>query len=625
MPRRPAALPAPDARERRLATLALAAVVLAAAAVYANTLWNGFVYDDRFQVIENRWLGDLSNIPRAFVTNVWAFKGGVSNYYRPWMHVSYILTHAVAGLTPWTFHLVNVLLHAGVTALVFAVARRVILRAGAEPRPAIAGALAAGLLFATHPIHTEVVAWVACVPDLLLGVFAAVMLLLHGRPGRGARAGAVASFFAGMFAKETMVTVPLLLVAWDLAFERPRPALAAWARRYVPYAIAFAVYLGIRFVAISELTPLRRYEELGPIGWAVNALPLFADYLRYLLVPTDLSAFHVFHPVSLFSARGLYGLAGTAAFVAATVWALRRDPPLFFALAVIALPLLPVLYIPAVGENTFTERYLYLPSIGFVLLAGIAVARLVARRPAAVPAALAAAGLVSVGYAALTVPRNRVWRDDYSLWSHTVADSPDSAFARTDLAIVLAERGQLREAIVQYEEALRLDPASARTHNNLAVAYENAGRVDLAVEHLAAALRLEPGNAKAHVNLGNTYRRLGRLDQAIEEYRRAVDFKPESVEYRISLGNALDARGDADGAAAEYRAALAADPRSADAHMAVGVASAKAGRIDEAIVHLETAVRLAPSDEIIRRNLAQAYRVKGDIRRAEELLGGPGR
>jgi len=601
--------PAPD---RRLARLTLAAVVVAAAAVYANTLGNGFVYDDHFQVVQNRWLGDLSNLPRAFTTNVWAFQGSVSNYYRPWMHVAYLLTFEIAGRSPWAFHLVNVLLHAAATGLVFAFVRRVLQAAGASGRPALAGAFAAGLLFATHPIHTEVVAWVACVPDLLLAVFALGTLLLHARPGRWALAGAVSSFFLGLFAKETMAMVPLVLVAWDVAFERPRPRLGQWALRYVPYALAVAAYLGLRFAAISDVAPLRRFVELGPAGWALNALPLFADYLRYLVVPWPLSAFHVFHPIgSLLGPRGAFGLLATVGFAAAAIWALRRDPPVLVALVLIAAPLLPVLYIPALGENTFTERYLYLPSVGIVLLAGLLVARAVARRPSVLPAALGAAVAVSALHAAVTVQRNLVWRDDLSLWTATVEASPESAFARTDLGLVLAERGDVGGAIEQYERAIAIEPSSARAHNNLGVAYEKVGRIDLAIRHLLAATRGEPPYSKAWVNLGNLYVHQGRLDDAIAAYRTAVQLKPESVEYRVSLGNALARKGDEAGALAEYRAALAADPSSPDAHLALGIAAGRQGRLDEAIAHLETAARLAPTDEVVRHNLAHAYRLKG--------------
>jgi len=615
------AAPAP----RRRTALALVAVA-AAVAAYANTLLGGFVYDDRFQVVENPWLRGFGNVPRAFGTNVWAFEGGVSNYYRPLMHVSYILTYAVAGLRPWAFHAVNVLLHAAVTALAFLAARRCLEESGAEARGADYGAFAAALLFATHPIHTEVVAWVACVPDLLLGLLALLAILLHRRPSPWARAGAVGSVFAGLFAKETMAVVPLLLLCGDLAFERPRARLPALARRYLPYAGAVAAYAAIRLAAMPVMAPIRRHAELGPLAVAANALPLLADQLRALLLPVGLNVFHVLHPVgSLLEPRGLASLAVAMALALALAWTFRRAPGIFFALAATAVPLLPVLYIPALGENSFAERYLYLPSFGLVLLAGLAVARLADRRPAALPWALGAAAAVAALYAGGAVARNRVWRDDLALWTDTVAKSPDSAYAHVELGILLAERGELVRAIEEYRTALRLAPGMARAHGNLGVAYEKAGRLDLALPHHLAAVQLDPAYSKGFVNLGNAYAAMGRRDEAVAQYRTAVRLRPDRVEFHISLANALSDGGDREGAMAEYRAALALDPSSADAHLHVGIALGEQGRLGEAIEHLETAARLAPDDPVVHVNLAQAYRLGGQAARAEEEMRRAGR
>ena len=444
MRKRPSSPPAAPA----VAPIPVAAVAWAiavfAALLSVNTLANGFVYDDRFQIVENRWLADPTTLLRAFTTNVWAFEGATSNYYRPLMLVSYVLTHAVAGREAWAFHLVNVLLHAATSALVVLAARRALLAGNADGRAALWGGAAAGALFAGHPIDAEVVAWAACVPELLVALLALAALLLHARGTPRARAGAAACFLAGLFAKETTIVVPLVLAAWDLAFVRPLPRLAWWLRRQAPYAVALLPYLALRFTAIAEVTPLRRHTELGPLDYVVNALPLFAQHLGALLLPVRLSAFHVFHPAPPLSASVLAGAAVAVAFAAALALSLRRAPVAFFALASLALPILPVLYIPALGENTFAERYLYLPSFGFVLLAAFAAVTARARWPGAARAVAAGVAAIVIAYGAGTVARNRVWRDDLSLWTDTVAKSPDSAYARNELGVELEEHGERR-------------------------------------------------------------------------------------------------------------------------------------------------------------------------------------
>ncbi len=92
--------------------------------VYLNTLPNEFVYDDEFQVLRNLWIKDIRNIPEIFLTNVWAFAGkeNLSNYYRPLMHIIYMIDYHIFGLKPWGFHLTNIIFHAGVTLLVYLIA-----------------------------------------------------------------------------------------------------------------------------------------------------------------------------------------------------------------------------------------------------------------------------------------------------------------------------------------------------------------------------------------------------------------------------------------------------------------------------------------------------------------------
>src|SRR4030067_2300361 len=100
---------------------AIVILVIASIGVYLNTLPNEFVYDDEGQVLKNLWIRDAKYIPEIFLSNVWAFVGEehLSNYYRPLMHMIYMIDYHIFGLKPWGFHLTNILLHGGVSVLLF--------------------------------------------------------------------------------------------------------------------------------------------------------------------------------------------------------------------------------------------------------------------------------------------------------------------------------------------------------------------------------------------------------------------------------------------------------------------------------------------------------------------------
>src|SRR5262249_23551475 len=153
----------------------LLVIAAVAFAVYLNTLSADFVWDDRFQVVQNPVIKDPYLVPKFFTTGVWTLISPThpTNYYRPTMFVSYLITYHLFGLNPAGFHFVNIACNALVALMVYALTLRLFERSEI--------ALIAGLLFAVHPIHTEAVAWVASVPELLTSFFYVLSFYLYLR------------------------------------------------------------------------------------------------------------------------------------------------------------------------------------------------------------------------------------------------------------------------------------------------------------------------------------------------------------------------------------------------------------------------------------------------------------
>ncbi len=482
-----------------------ALVVAAAVLVSAGSLRNGFVYDDIPQVVRNPWIRDAGQLPTVFTTGAWDYAGTTSNYYRPMMHVAYTATYALFGLEPAGFHAVNVLLHAAVCLVLFACTRGLLRRAGLAGRTPALLAAGAALLFAVDPIHTEVVYWIGGVPDLLVALFVLAALHLYStRPDDGSlRArlgllGSAACFLLALLSKEVALVFPGILLAHDLAFgDWRRRGLRRQALAYLPFAVAFLVYFALRVNALGALAPVRRHAELGPFEVVLNVFPLLGKYLLKLLVPAGLTVFHAFDPVtSAGDARVLAGGVAVVAFAALGVLLWRTSGFGFLAWSVVLLPLLPVLYVPALGDNPFAERYLYLPSVGFVWLLVLGAHRVVAARPRLAPALVAAGALLFAAYAWGTVARQPVWASDRTLWTDAARKSPDAAVAHYNLAVALQSEGRLQEAEQSYRSALRIQPSPV-AWTSLGALYLQLGRTDDARIALQAALALQPDNAAA--------------------------------------------------------------------------------------------------------------------------------
>jgi len=567
----------PSLKKSRL--LLIMIIISISCAVYGNTLRNGFVYDDVPQVVQNPWIREIRFIPEIFSTNVWAFQGISTNYYRPLMHISFMLSYVLFGLAPWGFHFVNVLLHAGVTFLVFLISSR-FFQASNPSASRISPMLPfiAAVLFAVHPIHTEVVAWVGGVMDLSFTLFFLLALYLYilsaegGVHQKGLSLLSVASFFLATLCKEPALTFPLILVAYDYSFSKEAPRPLDYLKRCAPYLGAAAVYFILRVNALGGLAPVRRHGELTAYEYLINVLPLFRQYLGKLLLPTHLNAYHVFSPISsIVEPKGLLSLAVAMVFTGTVMLALKKSKPAFFALAMVLVPLLPALYIPGAGENTFAERYLYLPSFGLVLLVALLAGRVVLRKPRWSVPVVTAIALVTVLYSLGTVQRNRVWKDDERLWRDVVQHSPNSAVPHYNLASALNARGRIDEAIAEYQTAIRIQPAVV-AYTSLGVAYQAKGLINEAIEQYRLALRLQPGDADAHTYLAIAYGESGALDDAIEHFRIAVQLRPDSANAQYGLGRAY----------------------------------LEKGRPAEAIPYLESAVRLNPDESLFRSALNEA-------------------
>lgn len=579
--------------DRMSPRLMIAVILAVSIVVYFNVLFNGFVIDDIQQVAENHLIKDIRYITEIFSTSVWEFEGRHSNYYRPLIFVIYMVVYYLFGLNAWGFHLINMLFHAANSVLVFLIALR-LLRKSQPPafNPYFLPSFIAAILFAIHPIHTEAIAWIAGIMDASFTFFYLLSFYFYIRSAednlllKGFYPLSVVSFFLATLCKEPALTLPAMLVIYDYIVRKEN--LLSSLKRLVPYLIATAVYFIMRFNAVEGLAPIKTDIGLSPYQYVINIFVLFSQYLEKLLLPINLNVWHVFRPsTSLFSMKGIISLIVTIIFLCCGFIVLKKNRFIFLCLSFIALPLLPSLYLPALSqgiENAFAERYLYLPSFGFVLLIALLITWVRCSKPKWVPALTVSLTLVIGIYSIGTMRRNTVWRDNLSLWTDAVKKSPDSAIANQNLGYALFTHGRLDEAIAQYKTSLTLNPRIVDAHHNLGVAYASKGWTDKAIEHYMSAIRLRPDFALAHSNLGLAFTEKGWSDKAIEQ----------------------------------CQIALRLNPYLADAHNNLGIAYGNMGLIDKAIEHFENAVKLRSDDSVFRINLARAYEIKGLHNKAEE-------
>jgi Tfp pilus assembly protein PilF len=552
------AMPAPSisepsrSRADLVACLALAAVTLA---VFAPALGNGWVdLDDDMNFLTNPHYRGLGPAQLR-----WMLTGVVLGHWTPVTWLTHGVDYVLWGLNPAGYHLVNVLLHAANVALFYLLGRRLLAAAlpDAEATPLRLGALAAALLFALHPLRAESVAWITERRDVLAGLFYMLTVLAwlraaatEGATRRRWYLGSLALFAGGLLSKSMLVSLPVALLVLDVYPLRrldPRawrsPATHRLVLEKLPYlalSVAMVAITILTMHASIHVTPYDRYPPLARVAMAAYGL-VFIPWKT--LGPLDLRPMYELPMrVSLWEPPFL-SAALVVVVVTVTLVALRRRWPAGLAVwLAYAVTLSPVSGVAHVGPQLVADRFSYLPSLAFCLLAGAAVVAAM-RRPRLRSAVVTVAAVWIVWLGALTWWQVQLWRDTNTLFLYTLSLDPDCAWCHAQYGGTLGNRGDIAGAIPHLERAAALQPHRFRNQANAGLAFLRAGRPADALPYLQRAVALRGDNVDAVANLGLALVEVGRPADAVPHLERARAAHPDAAGPRQALARAYQLLG----------------------------------------------------------------------------------
>jgi len=597
------------------------AVACLALVPHLGVLANPFVLDDWAIIVENPQLSDPHAVRKIFSGHVASFLGpfGVSNYYRPMMHFFNYCIYRLFGPAPLWFHFFCLLLHAGISLLVMAVVRRM-----SESRPA---GLLAGLLFAVHPANTEVVAWIACSPDLLASFFVLLALLFYFRCTEatgGSRVAWLAAMGAALLladlSKEIGLLLPLVVVVYEAVVRRRPPAAQLKERRaeYAVLAVVTLAYLAARTWAVGGLLPVQRRAPLAFADHLYTAVALFYRYAALAVWPARLSSLRYYWPNhGPLEGAVILGWLSAGLVAGLAVWLCRRRSPHSLALLLYLLPLAPMFQLPYLANVLLMiERGMYLALAGFCWLAAAALVT-AGKRFGAITAAVVAA-VVLLGYTGRSAARIPEWGDEIGLFREGLKDAPDPFHPSLYLGEALLRHQRPAEAVAVLNEALRLRPGYPETHNDLGRAWLELGDAERAAHHYRRAAEIWTGEsrrdfaARAWNNLGIARRAQQRHGEAIAAYRQALRLDPDLALARNNLGYTLLVENQVEQAVEELRAALARQPGFWQARANLGLAYAMRGQWDPALAELAEAERLSPDNPEVQARIGEVCLARGD-------------
>jgi tetratricopeptide (TPR) repeat protein len=534
---------------RKFTYLFLALLALGLAISYANSFGIGFYFDDTYGIAVNPAIRSLRNVPSFFVDPhaIWTEPTQVD--LRPVLLITYALNYAVSGLQPWSYHVLNLILHLIASLLVFIIVRDHIWWPGSERGAngaACIPAAAAALFFALAPLNSQPVNYIwarsalLCV-TLYLGAFLA---FLRSRWAIGSILFALA-----LLTKAIAVTLPAMFFAYDFIYrDRTRyPTIVSylhgWRRLALPLVLLGAIdlaYIGYRHVFLPEWTAqARQASGVTPGVWFMSQWSALLYYVRLFFWPDGLSADHDFPmTTSFFEFRAWGALVVLLAWVGLALSAIKKYPQVTFATAWFFITLAPESSFAPLAEVINDHRPYIATSLGLsVLLAWSlhnAVALMTAEKQRRF-AFVAASALLCVAALPMNFYRTWQWSDSLRIWEDTTRKSPTNGRAWMNTGLAYMGRNDLVSARRYFERARDLTPDYAFVYMNLSVLEMNEGNLEKALAEAQHAVRLRPDLSLTHFYLGEALQRTKRRTEAAGAYQQALNLDPRYNAARAAL------------------------------------------------------------------------------------------
>ena len=508
----------------------IAAAVLA---LYLKSAFFGFTFfDDEDLIVRNmKFLSDISNVFRAFCLKLYPL-GQLNPYYRPLLAVSFILDAQIGGASPAAYHVTNILLHAAVSSLVFA------LFAALGFRRAVSFFFA--LAFAVHPALVQAVAWVPGRNDSMLALFSVASFISFLKFVDGGKrrwyARHMVLLLAALFTKES-AAITVAVCYMYLALVRGAAALRKDARALlIGHAAVLAAWLVPRYLVTKGSAQATLFDIWHLV---VPQAPAVLQLIGKAFFPVRQSVFPVMSGTSC-----LYGLAGLAVIGALILSCPRAGRGMMaFGASWLILFLIPPLlrpHAPVIGD--VLEHRLYMPVIGLMIM-------LMGSGPfskAPAPKYAVALGLAVLSAFFIKASAHiENFRDAAVFWESAVKTSPRSAFCHMKLGGVYYGQDRLDEARAHMERALALDPySSIGGHYYLGHIFLKKGLAESSEREFRKAIALMPENDWALLSLGVVCYKGGRTEEAERCWKKSLEINPGNLESLRNMAILCAGRGD---------------------------------------------------------------------------------
>lgn len=637
-------------------------IILSSLAVYANSLTNGFVWDDVFTVINNDFIKGSSLVSQIFVKPLFYFSNLDYLYYRPLQSLSYVADYSLWGVNAFGFHLSNVLLHIIASVLVYSFLNLLFSNQKLS--------FFSALLFALHPVNTSVVNYITSRADILFLIFtiSSVMVFLKANNYRQYLLS-VFFFVLALFSKETAVIFPVFLIFIKEVYSKLRNQsldnnLNLPRRWYWSFLFISAAYLIFRVVFLGLKANFMLPAGSGFLLCVLTLCKIISSYLMIIIWPFNLHMLRVVDIIQLNFINIFIFLVAVILLVILLTIIYKRNKILFLASGLFLIWIIPVGALAFKNPEYYfqhkaimEEHWLYLPSIGIFIFIYFIFEK--AKKHLNRIAYSMLFLILFLFYGAITISENVFWKDNLSLFLHTSKYVKYSSTVYRNLGWIYLGKYDLPMAISMYSKALELKQDNRHKmvlFKDISYAYFLDNQIAPAEKACRSALNINDKYADAHAYLGSIYLR---ADPAVSlrEWAIALDIDPFNAvafnsllelsrkdeliridlikkyskllkatccfeRYKIyrSLGMIYFYNGIDSLAKDNFMKAIQINPYDVKVINAMAIYDAKSGNVESAIRLFKSALRINPFEKETYNNLAVLYNSLGNLKDEQRML-----
>ena len=481
---------------------------------------------------------------------------------RPLGVLTFAANYNIHKLDVWGYHLVNLMIHLINAFLVwwltFITFSTPVMKEASISRHKNTIAFLTGMLFVTHPLATQSVTYIYQRLASLATLFylLSVILFVKGKLQENNKTAmvlfcaSIVSGVCGILTKEIVFTLPFAIILYYYCFMKTsawKPELKDKSLIVCFIMLAILILFFFRYFSLDKFNtvqPRQGYSyAITMKEYFLTQFSVILTYIRLFFLPFNQNLDYNYSlSTSFFQLKTFFSFLALMSILLSGVLLFKKYRLISFGIFWFFITLSVESSIIPISQNVIFEHRTYLPGFGFFIAFTGAFFYLF--REKYLQVALIILLLIATVNTYLTYQRNKIWKDDYTLWNDCVTKSPDKARTRNNRGTVYIQLGQHQLAVEDFNHAIRINPDYTEAYYNLGLAYYSLGQYQRAIENYNEAIRLNPNLVEPYNNRGNTYNDLGLRQQAIEDYNQAIRLRPDYAEAYNNRGVAYYFQGN---------------------------------------------------------------------------------